>query len=130
MVERVCVFPLSLGPPEYEITDFEESPPDLSFVVPTESLLIVGEVDDSRFAGFLEQVDYVLLSLRGSVMVESLHSWGAMVEVGGQHCFSFVGQEEGCEPYGLVRGCSQAPEDRWDLCNSLPDVLVESVEDA
>ena len=53
-----------------------------------------------------------------------------MVEVRGQYCFSFVGQEEGCEPYGSVRGHSQAPEDRWDLCNPSPGVFVESVEDA
>ena len=53
-----------------------------------------------------------------------------MVEVGGQHCLSSIGQKEGCEPYGSVWGCSQALEDRWDLCNPSPDVLVESVEDA
>ena len=76
------------------------------------------------------KVDYVLLSLRGSVMVESLHSWGTVVEVEGQHCFSSVGQEEGCEPYGSVWGCSQAPEDRSDLYNPSPGILVESIEDA
>ena len=53
-----------------------------------------------------------------------------MVEVGGQHCFSSIGQEEGCEPCGSVRGRSQALEDRWDLCNPLLGVLIESVEDA
>ena len=72
-----------LGPLEYEVADFEDSPPDLSFVVPAESLLIASRADDDRLVGFLEQVDCVLLSLRGSVVVESLHSWGAMVEVGG-----------------------------------------------
>ena len=41
-----------------------------------------------------------------------------------------VGQEEGCEPCGSVRGRSQALEDRWDLCNPSLGVLVESVEDA
>ena len=71
-----------------------------------------------------------MLSLRGSVTVESLHSWGAVVEVGRQYCFSSIGQEEGCEPSGSVRGRSQALEDRWDLCNPSPSVLVESVEDA
>ena len=70
-----------------------------------------------------------MLSLYGSVVVESLHSWGSMVEVRGQHCFSSIGQEEGCEPCGMVRDRSKAPEDRWDLCNPLPDELVESVED-
>ena len=119
-----------LGPPEYEVADFEDSPTDLSFVVPTKSLLIASRADDDRLVGFLEQVDCVLLSLRGSVVVKSLHSWGTVVEVGGQHCFSSIGQEEGCEPYGSVWGRSQAPEDCWDLCNPSPDVLVESVEDA
>ena len=75
-------------------------------------------VDEGRFAG-----------PRGSITVEGLHSWGAVVEVGGQHCFSFVGQEEGCEPCGSVQGRSQAPEDCWDLYNPSPSVLVESVED-
>ena len=80
-----------LGPPEHEITDFEDPPPDLPFMVPTESLLVASGADDGHLMGLLEQVNYVLLSLHGSVMVEILHSWGAMVEVGGQHCFSSVG---------------------------------------
>ena len=83
-----------LGPPEYEIVDFEYPPFDLPFVVPTESLLVVSGADDGRLADLLGQVDCVLLSLRGSVAVR------------GQHCFSSVGQEEGCEPYGLVWGHS------------------------
>ena len=95
-----------MGPPEYEIIDFEDPLPDLPFVVPMESLLVASGADDGCLMGLLEQVDYVLLSLRGSIAVESLHSWGAMVEVGGQHCFSFIGQEEGCEPCGSVRGRS------------------------
>ena len=53
-----------------------------------------------------------------------------MIEVGGQHYFSFVGQEERCEPHGLVQGHSQAPEDYWDLCNPSLGILFESVEDA
>ena len=72
-----------MGPSEYEITDFEDPPPDLSFVVPTESLLVASGVDDGRLAGLLEQVNCILLSLRGSVAVDGLHSWGAMVDVGG-----------------------------------------------
>ena len=48
-----------------------------------DSLLVASEVDDDHLAGFLEQVDCVLLSLRGLVAVESLHSWGTVVEVGG-----------------------------------------------
>ena len=80
-----------MGPLEYEITDFEDPPPDLPFMVPAESLLVASEVDDGLLTGLLEQVDHVLLSLRGSVMVKSLHSWGVMVDVGGQHCFGFVG---------------------------------------
>ena len=91
-----------MGPSEHEIIDFEDPPPDLPFMVPAESLLVVSGADDSRLAGLLEQVDCVLLSLHGSVAVEGLHSWGTVVDVGGQHCFSSIGQEEGCEPYGLV----------------------------
>ena len=94
-----------------------------------DGLLVASGADDGHLAGLLEQVDCVLLGLRGSVMVEGLHSWGAMVKVRGKHCFSSVGQEEGCEPCGLVWGCSNAPEDRWDLCNPSPGVLVKSVED-
>ena len=75
-------------------------------MVPAESLLIASGVDDGRLMGFLEQVDCVLLSLRGSVMVESLRSWGAVVEVGGQHYLSSVSQEERREPCGLVQGRS------------------------
>ena len=95
-----------LGPPEYEIADFEYPPSNLSFVVPAEGLLVASGEDDGRLTGLFEQVDCILLSLRGSVMVKSLHSWDAVVEVGGQHCFSSIGQEEGCEPCGLVRGRS------------------------
>jgi len=51
-----------------------------------------------RLASLLKQVNRVLLSLRGLVSVEGLHSWGTVVEVGGQHCFNSVGQEERCEP--------------------------------
>ena len=54
MVERVCVFLRRLGPLEHEITDFEDSPPDLPFVVPTESLLVASGVDDGHFVGLLE----------------------------------------------------------------------------
>ena len=78
-------------------------------MVPMEGVLVVSEADDGRLMGLLEQVDCVLLSLRGSVAVEGLHSWGVVVEVGGRHCFSSVGQEERCEPYGSVQGRSQAP---------------------
>ena len=75
-------------------------------MVSAESLLVANGADGGRLMGLLEQVDYVLLSLRGSVVVESLHSWGAMVEVGGRHCFISVGQEEGCEPCGSIWGHS------------------------
>jgi len=87
-------------------------------------------MDDGHLVGLFEQVDYVLLSLRGLIVVESFHSWGAVVEFGGQHCLSSVGQEERCEPYGSVWGRSLALEDRWDLYNPSPGALVESVEDA
>ena len=61
-----------MGPLEYEITDFEDPPPDLPFVVPIESLLVASGADDGRLAGLLEQVDYVLLSLRGHSRKPSL----------------------------------------------------------
>ena len=60
------------------------------FMVLVESLLVASRVDDGHLMGLLEQVNYVLC-LHGSVAVESLHSWGAMVEVGGQHCLSSIG---------------------------------------
>ena len=100
----MCFFLRRLGPSEHEIADFKYPSSDLPFVVPAEGLLIASEADDYCLVGLFEQVDCVLLSLHGSVAVESLHSWGAMVEVGGQHCLSFVGQEEGGEPCGSVLG--------------------------
>ena len=60
-----------LGPPEYKITDLEDPPPDFSFMVPVESLLVASGTDDGRLMSLLEQVDHVLLSLRGSVSVEA-----------------------------------------------------------
>ena len=99
-------------------------------MVPVESLLVASRADDGRLTSLLEQVDHVLLSVRGSVTIEGLHPWGTVVEVGGQHCFSSVGQEEGCEPCGSVQARSQALEDRWDLYNPSPDILIESIEDA
>ena len=59
--------------------------------------MVAGGADDGCLAGFFEQVDCVLLSLRSSVAVESLHSWCAVVEVGGQHgfCSIRVGFEQG-----------------------------------
>ena len=80
-----------LGPSEHEITDFENPSSDLPFVVPAEGLLIASGADDGCLAGLFEWVNCVLLSLRGSVLVESLHSWGTVVEVRGQHCFSSIG---------------------------------------
>ena len=80
---ELVFFLYRLGPSEHEIADFEYPSSDLPFVVPTEGLLVVSEADDGCFVGFFEQVDCVLLGLRGSVTVKSLHSWGAMVEVGG-----------------------------------------------
>ena len=46
-----------LGPPEYEIADFECSPSDLPFVVPTEGLLVASGADDGRLVGLFEQVN-------------------------------------------------------------------------
>ena len=99
-------------------------------MVPAESLLVTSGADDGRPTSLLEQVNRVLLSLRGSVSVEGLYSWGAVIEVGWQHCFSSVCQEERGEPCGSVWGHSQAPEGRWDLYNPSPDILIESVEDS
>ena len=72
-----------LGPSEHEIADCENPSSDLPFVVPAEGLLIVSGADDGRLVDLLEQVDCILLSLRGSVTVEGLHSRGTVVEVGG-----------------------------------------------
>jgi len=80
-----------LGPSKHKVSDLEDPSSDFPLMVPMESLLVASEADDGRLTGLLEQVDRVLLSLRGSVVVKSLHSWGAVVEVRGQHCFSSVG---------------------------------------
>ena len=72
-----------LGPSKHEVFDLEDPSSDFPLVVPTESLLVASEVADSPLAGLLEQVDCVLLSLRGSVVVEGLHSWGIVVDVRG-----------------------------------------------
>ena len=95
-----------MGPPEFEVADFEYPPPDLPFVVPVQGLLVASGKDDGRLMGLFEQVDCVLLSLCASVTVEGLHSWVDVVEVEGQHCLISVGQEEGCGPYGSVWGHS------------------------
>ena len=79
-----------LGPPKYEITDLEDPPSNFSFMVPVESLLVASGMDDSHLTSLLEQVDRVLLSLHGSVLVEGLYSRGTMIEVRGQHCFSSI----------------------------------------
>ena len=75
-------------------------------MVPAKSLLVTGGVDDGRLTSLLKQVDHVLLSLRGSVSVEGLYSWGTVIEVGGQHCFGSVCKEKRGEPYGPVWGHS------------------------
>ena len=80
-----------LGPSEHEIADFENPSSDLPFMVPAEGLLIAGGADDGCLAGLFEQVDCVLLSLRGSVAVKSFYSWCTVVEVRGQYCLSSVG---------------------------------------
>ena len=77
-----------LGPSKHERSDLEDPSFDFPLVVLAESLLVVSGADDGRLMGLLEQVDCILLSLHGLVMVEGLHSWGAVFEVGGQHCFS------------------------------------------
>ena len=62
-----------LGPSEHKITDLEDPSSDFPLMVPAESLLVASGADDGRLVGLLEQVDRVLLSLHGSVVVESLH---------------------------------------------------------
>ena len=79
-----------LGPLEYEITDLKDPPPNFSFMVPMKSLLVTSGADDGRLTSLLKLVDHVLLRLCGSVLVEGLYSWGAVIEVGWQHCFGFV----------------------------------------
>ena len=75
-------------------------------MVPMESLLVTSGADDSHLMSLLEQVDRILLSLRGSVLVEGLYSWGTVIEVGWQHCFCSVCHEERGEPRGPVWGHS------------------------
>ena len=79
-----------LGPSKHEVSDLEDPSSDFPLMVPAESLLVASGADDGRLAGLLKQVDCVLLSLHGPVMVEGLRSGGAVVDVGGQHCFSSV----------------------------------------
>ena len=91
---------------EYKVTDLEDPPPDFSFMVPMESLLVTSGVDDGRLTSLLEQVDRILLSLHGSVLVEGLYSWGTMIEVRWQHYFGSVCREKGVNPMDRFGGCS------------------------
>ena len=43
-----------LGPPEYEVVDFEYPPSDLPFMVPEEGLLVASRADDGHLAGLFE----------------------------------------------------------------------------
>ena len=81
MVERVCVFPSLIGSSGVRDRRLRGSFPDLSFVVPAESLLVASGVDDVHLVGLLKQIDCVLLSLCSSIAVESLHSWGTVVKI-------------------------------------------------
>ena len=94
-----------LGPPEYEIIDLEDPPPNFSFMVPTESLLVMSEADDSHLTSLLEPVDRILLSLHGSVLVEGLYSWGTVIEVGGHTALAPYARKKGVNPvdrFGVV----------------------------
>ena len=71
-------------------------------MVPAESLLVASGVDDDHLISLLEQVDRILLSLHSLVLVEGLYSRGVMIEVGWQHCFGSICQEERGEPRGSV----------------------------
>ena len=75
-------------------------------MVPVESLLITSGANDDRLMSLLEQVDRILLSLHGLVLVKGLYSQGVMIKVGGQHCFSSICEEERGEPCGPVWGRS------------------------
>ena len=80
-----------MGSSEYEVSDLDDPPSDFSFMVSAKSLLVASGADDGYLVSLLEQVNRVLLSLCGSIVVEGLHSWGTVVEVGGQHYFSSIG---------------------------------------
>ena len=43
-----------LGSLEYEITDLKDPPPDFSFMVPAESLLVTSRADDGRLTSLFE----------------------------------------------------------------------------
>ena len=62
-----------LGPSKHEVSDLKDPSSNFPFVVPTESLLVASRVDDGHLMGLLEQVDCVLLSLRG---LSGTESWG------------------------------------------------------
>ena len=50
-------------------------------MVPTESLLVMSRANDGRLISLLEQVDRILLSLHGPVLVEGIYSQGTVIEV-------------------------------------------------
>jgi hypothetical protein len=68
-----------LRSPQYQVVDFEGSSLDLPFMIPLKGLLVMSRVDQVRLPGLLQQVDHVLLSLRGSVEVKGFDPWGAIV---------------------------------------------------
>ena len=43
-----------LGPPEYEFTDLEDPPPNFSFMVSMESLLVVSRANDGHLMSLLK----------------------------------------------------------------------------
>jgi len=59
-------------------------------MVSVENLLVKSRADDGHLMSLLEQVNYVLLSLHDSALVEGPHSSGAVIEVGWKHIFSYV----------------------------------------
>ena len=91
-----------LGPFKHEVSDLKDPSSDFPLMVPTESLLVTSGADDGRLTSLLEHIDHVLLSLHSSVSVKGPYSWGIMVEVGWQHYFGSICQEERGEPHGLV----------------------------
>ena len=99
-------------------------------MVPAESLLVMSGADDGRLMSFLEQVDHALLSLHGSVLVEGLYSRSVMIEVGGQHCFGSVCEEERGEPYcntlGVCHPLSNGFELKHDMLSGDEGVKIKS----
>ena len=70
-----------------------------------DSLLVTSRADDGHLMNLLEQVDHVLLSLHGLVLVEGLYSWGTVIEVEGNTTSAPYARKKGVNPvdrFGVV----------------------------